>query len=239
MPALAGIDRRIRVAAEASGRAAADVRLLIATKTVPAQRILPVLAAGYRLIGENRVQEVTEKADELAAVPHELHFIGHLQRNKINQLLPHISCLQTLDSADLAAALHSRLDGDRTLDVLLQVNVSGEASKSGIAPEQIPDLLQALTTYPKLVVRGYMTIGLNSADAAAVQAGYRTLVDWRDRAQQQGMPGAEHAVELSMGMSGDYESAIACGATVVRLGSSVFGARANSPESVVREGPPR
>ena len=103
-------------------------RLLLATKTQSAERISTVLRAGYSLLGENRVQEVVAKADELAAFPHEMHFIGHLQANKINQLLDHISCLQTLDSADLAARLDSRLERrDRQLDVLIQVNVSGEA----------------------------------------------------------------------------------------------------------------
>jgi PLP dependent protein len=221
LPALTG---RIAAAATASGRAADDVQLLLATKTVAPDRILPVLRAGYRLIGENRVQEVTGKADELAAVEHRLHFIGHLQRNKVNALLPHLDCLQTVDDADLAAALDARLD--RVLDVMVQVNVSGETSKSGVAPDEAAVLVGHVGGLEHLRVVGFMTIGLNSPDAGRVRAGYETLRELRDRALREGWPGAERATELSMGMSGDFETAIAAGATIVRLGSSVFGGRA-------------
>ena len=133
--------RRVRAeiddAAVSSGRSPSDVRLLLATKTQPAERISLALAAGYTLIGENRVQEVVAKADALATIPHEIHFIGHLQANKVNQLLGRISCLQTLDSVELARKLDARLDvRDEQLDVLIQVNVSGEPTKSGVAPER-------------------------------------------------------------------------------------------------------
>jgi PLP dependent protein len=214
---------RISAAAAAAGRPADPIELLIATKTVEPQRILPVLRAGYRLIGENRVQEVTGKAAELATEPHTTHFIGHLQRNKVNQVLPAIDCLQTLDDADLAEALQTRLD--RVLDVMIQVNVSGEPSKSGVAPDGARGLLDAVARHDRLRVVGWMTIGLNSPDTERVRAGYETLRGLRDDARQQGWPGAEHAVALSMGMSGDFETAIGAGATMVRLGSAVFGAR--------------
>jgi pyridoxal phosphate enzyme (YggS family) len=216
----------IAAAATAAGRHPGDVRLLLATKTQPADRIITVLAAGERLIGENRAQEVVAKAAALAPHQHELHFIGHLQANKINQLLDHISCLQTLDSLDLARKLDARLDArDRQLDVLLQVNVSAEASKSGVQPGAAAELLAALEGCPRLTVRGYMTIGLNSADRPAVRAGYRALADLRDAAVADGVPGAAGATQLSMGMSGDFADAIAEGATIVRVGSAVFGQR--------------
>ncbi|MET0966514.1 MAG: YggS family pyridoxal phosphate-dependent enzyme [Nakamurella sp.] len=213
-------------AATQSGRAPEEVSLLLATKTQPADRIRVAIAAGYSLIGENRVQEVVKKAEALTHVPHELHFIGHLQANKVNQLLPHISCLQTLDSVELAGKLNSRLDIlDRQLDVLLQVNVSGEESKSGVQPAEAVDLLGALAEFPRLRVRGYMTIGLNSPDRSAVRAGFRNLAELRESAVTARVPGAAGAVELSMGMSGDFVDAIAEGATIVRLGSAVFGER--------------
>jgi hypothetical protein len=213
---------RIDDAASAAGRDPAEVRLLLATKTQPAQRILSALAAGYTLIGENRVQEVTAKAADLSAVAHETHFIGHLQANKINQLLDHIDCLETLDSAELARKLDTRLAArDRTLDVLLQVNVSGEASKSGVRPDEVTALLEAAAECPRLAVRGFMTIGLNSADTGAVRAGFRLLGE----IQQEALSGTPGATELSMGMSGDFTEAIAEGATIVRLGSAVFGPR--------------
>ena len=227
------LERLERVAAEIgraateAGREPADVRLLLATKTQSAERISTVLRAGYSLIGENRVQEVVAKADELAAFPHEMHFIGHLQANKVNQVLDHINCLQSLDSADLAARLDSRLEArDRQLDVLIQVNVSGEVSKSGVAPDRALDLVAEVARFPRLTVRGFMTIGLNSPDTSAVRAGYRRLAELRASAIAQRVPGAGNATELSMGMSGDFAVAIAEGATMVRLGSAVFGRRA-------------
>lgn len=223
--------RRVRAevdaAAVVAGREPSGVRLLLATKTQPAQRIRAVLQAGYSLIGENRVQEVVAKAAELASIPHEMHFIGHLQANKINQLIDHITCLQTLDSVELARRLDTRLDArDRQLDVLIQVNVSGEESKNGVPPERALDLLATVARFPRLSVRGLMTIGLNSPDTSAVRAGYRELAQLRDSALAQRIPGAQGAIELSMGMSGDFAAAIAEGATIVRLGSAVFGQRA-------------
>ncbi|MGS0686148.1 YggS family pyridoxal phosphate-dependent enzyme [Nakamurella sp. GG22] len=213
-------------AAVAAGRGPSEVRLLLATKTQSADRISTALRAGFTLIGENRVQEVVGKAADLASIPHETHFIGHLQANKINQLLDHISCLETLDSPELARKLDQRLDArDRDLDVLIQVNVSGEQSKSGVPPEAAVDLLAAVATCPRLTVRGYMTIGLNSDDLGAVRAGYRLLARLRDSAMADGVPGAAAAMELSMGMSGDFAAAIAEGATIVRVGSAIFGRR--------------
>ena len=223
---LASVAQRVAAAGTASGRGPADVRLLLATKTIEAGRIRQVLSAGYTLIGENRAQEVVAKTDDLAAIPHEVHFIGHLQRNKINQVLPLVGCVQTVDSADLGARLDRRSSAiGRTLDVLVQVNVSGEPTKSGAPLYEVPRLLADLAGCSALRVRGYMTIGLNSPDRSAVRAGYRALTEFRDDAQRRGLPGAADAVELSMGMSGDFEDAITEGATMVRVGSAVFGRR--------------
>jgi len=223
---LAAARAGVRDAALAAGRDPAGVRILLATKTMSPATIREAFAAGGILIGENRVQEVLAKADDLADVPHETHFIGHLQSNKVNQVLPHVQCVQTLDSAALAARLQSRLTVlDRDVDVLVQVNVSGESSKSGVAPDEVPHLVAAVADCPRLTLRGFMTIGLNSPDRAAVRRGYAELAGIRERAAGEGWPGAAAAVELSMGMSGDYPDAIAEGATIVRLGSAVFGAR--------------
>ncbi len=219
---------RVRGAATEAGRSPGSVRLLLATKTIDPPVVLEAIGAGFGLIGENRVQEVVAKADELAAagLPYECHFIGHLQRNKINQVLPHVSCVQTVDSFDLAERLDARLATlNRQLDVLVQVNVSGEPSKSGLALAEVPALLGAIADLPQLRVTGYMTIGLNSPDLGAVRAGYRSLTQLRDDALARGLPGAELASELSMGMSGDFAAAITEGATMVRIGSAVFGSR--------------
>lgn len=219
---------RVRSAATQAGRPADSVQLLLATKTIAAPVVLEAIGAGFGLIGENRVQEVVAKADELTAgrLPYECHFIGHLQRNKVNQVLPHITCIQTVDSIDLAERLDARLAVlDRDLDVLIQVNVSGEASKAGVPMAEVPALLAGIGRLHRLRITGYMTIGLNSPDIAAVRAGYRSLTDFRDDALARGLSGADRATEVSMGMSGDFTDAIAEGATIVRVGSAVFGSR--------------
>jgi uncharacterized pyridoxal phosphate-containing UPF0001 family protein len=131
-----------------------------------------------------------------------------------------------VDSADLVERLQTRLDRmDRDLDVLIQVNVSGEPSKSGVAPDRARSLTAAVAAAGRLHLRGFMTIGLNSPDRDAVRRGYRELAAIRARAVRERWPGAEAATELSMGMSGDFADAIAEGATIVRLGSAVFGPR--------------
>jgi pyridoxal phosphate enzyme (YggS family) len=222
----AAVRARVAEAAVAAGRPAGAVRILLATKTVPASRIVTALDAGANLTGENRVQELLAKYEELAGHPHERHFIGHVQRNKIGALIGKVDCVQTVDSAGLAERLQRRLDSvDDTLDVMVQVNVSAEPTKSGVAPERAEDLLRAIAALPRLRVRGYMTIGLNSPDRAAVRVGYAALRRLRDELAARDVPGAVGATELSMGMSGDFADAIAEGATIVRLGSAVFGER--------------
>jgi pyridoxal phosphate enzyme (YggS family) len=234
---LAEIRDRVAGAAEAAGRAPADVRILLATKTQDAATIATAVAAGFPLIGENRVQEVVHKAAELAEllpdVELERHFIGHLQSNKINQLVPLVNCVQTVDSVELAGKLALRAATDRRrLPVLAQVNVSGEVTKSGVPPERVFELVEAIAAHEALDLRGLMTIGLNSPDPGAVRAGYQLLASLRDeiRALAGGGPGGgtggrTELAELSMGMSNDYELAIAAGATIVRIGSAVFGPR--------------
>lgn len=223
---------RIDEAATDSGRPPADVRILLATKMVPAERITQALRAGLTLIGENRVQEMIGKADALQSIPHTTHLIGHLQRNKVTAALPLIDCLQTLDSSDLAERIDRRLGaasrdeqpsgrhpGSRSnLDVMIQVNVSGEPTKAGVAPERSAELVDTVHRLSALRLVGLMTIGLNSTDLRAVRRGYAQLRELRDRL----VPGGH----LSMGMSGDFEAAIAEGATIVRIGSAAFGSRA-------------
>ncbi len=223
---VAAVRAEVAAAARAAGRAPEDVEILLATKTQPPPAILEAIDAGCPLIGENRVQEVVEKAEALQIAAHVTHFIGHLQANKINQLLGLVGCVQSVDSVELARRLDTRLAArDLVLDVLLQVNVSGEPSKSGVPPESALALLAEVAPMERLTVRGFMTIGLNSPDRDAVRAGYRALAGIRDRALAGGVPGGETATELSMGMSGDFADAIAEGATMVRIGSAVFGAR--------------
>lgn len=220
---LASIDERVATAAELVGRQRSDVRVLLATKTVPVERIRVAIDAGWTLIGENRVQEVTSKADGLADLAHETHFIGHLQRNKINQVLPHVDLVQSVDRMDLAEALDKRASGE--LDVFVQVNTSAEESKYGASPQDAVELAAQVESLPNVHVRGFMTIALFSDEEIPVRRCYEMLRSIRDRAVASGVT---RATELSMGMSGDFEWAIGEGATMVRIGSSVFGVRPTS-----------
>ncbi len=227
-------DVRARVAAaeDAAGRAPGSVRLLLATKTQPATAIRAAVAADRGaqprpvLLGENRVQELTAKGPDLADLGAELHLIGPLQSNKVNQALRWVTCVQSVDSLALAERLSRRcLDTGRELDVLVQVNVSGERTKHGVPPDAAVGLARQVATLDRLHLRGLMTVGANSPDPDRVRAGYRLLRVLRDELLASGAPGTTDAVELSMGMSGDLELAIAEGATLVRVGTAVFGAR--------------
>lgn len=223
--AVANIRMRIDRAAEAAGRTD-PVRLLLAVKTVQVQRIREALATGERLIGHNRAQELRAVEPELTDVAHESHFIGHLQSNKVNQVMAWADCVQSVDSLRLAERLdRAAANRGRGLDVLIQVNTSGEETKAGTDPTAAVALAEQVAALEHLHLRGFMTIGANTADEATVRAGYSALAQLRDQVADSGEPGTERATELSMGMSGDLEIAIAAGATMVRVGTGVFGAR--------------
>ncbi len=225
---LAGVQERIAGAAARSGRGADAVRLLLATKTVPAGRIRIALEAGFTLIGENRVQELVDKAPALADIPHEAHFIGNLQRNKVNQVLKLASCVQSVDRISLARSISDRVDPLAPLDVFIQVNTSGEESKFGVSPEEAVGFAHEVAALAGIRVRGFMTIGLFSTDEVPVRRCYELLRSIRDRVVSDAA--TAEAVELSMGMSGDLEWAIEEGATIVRVGTAVFGRR-ETPDS--------
>jgi len=191
------------------------------------------------LLGENRVQELVAKAEHYAKWVDvglaEVHLIGHLQRNKIARAIEIASCIESVDSLALAEALSSRVPPGQALEVMVQVNVSGEESKSGIAPEEAPDLATSVGQLPGLRLTGFMTIGLplqyddaaepTPESIARTRAGYAQLRAIRDQVLAAGAAGTEQATHLSMGMSHDLEHAIAEGATIVRLGTAIFGAR--------------
>lgn len=233
---IAAVRTRIDDAARAAGRNPRGVRLLLATKTQEASTVLGAVASAAPLgplpvlLGENRVQELVAKAPALAdAVAQglaEVHMIGHLQRNKVNQVLATATCVQSLDSLELAAALATRSErAGRVLDVMVQVNVSGEASKSGVVPRDAAAFACEVAASPGLRLTGFMTIGARSPDPAVVAAGFATLRQLRDDVVASGAPGTEQAIELSMGMTGDLEPAVREGATIVRVGTGVFGLR--------------
>lgn len=216
---------RTAAAAEASGRSADEVSILLATKTQPAEKIRVAIEHGFDLIGENKVQELVAKAEDLADLPHEAHLIGPLQKNKVNHTLRHAQCIQSVDSLELAEKIANRLDVlDSTIDVFVQVNTSREDSKSGVAPEDAEAFVESVRRLERLRLRGLMTIGLPGSTPEEIRPSYADLRELSVSLRESGALPAE-ATELSMGMSSDFELAIAEGATMVRIGSSVFGAR--------------
>lgn len=220
------VQDRIAAACRKSGRSADEVKLLLATKTVTADRIKEALQAGHTLIAENKVQELKDKYEALSAVPHINHFIGYLQTNKLKDLLAYeVSCLQSLDRFSLAEKLQQKLEAaNQSMEVLIQVNTSGEASKFGIEPEKAIELIRQVATLDRLKVRGLMTIGLFSADTKKVRQCFRLLKSLQEQVQAENIPGVLMQ-ELSMGMSGDLETAVEEGATIIRVGTAVFGQR--------------
>lgn len=222
---LAHLRDRIAAAAARSGRTADAVRLVLVTKTVPAERVREAIRTGQTDLGENKVQEGGKKAQALAGEPIRWSMIGHLQSNKVKDVLKFAAEVQSLDRLSLAAALEKRLQFlGKSLDVLVQVNTSNEASKYGLAPEDVPAFLKELTSFDTLRPKGFMTLARFTPDEAEVRRCFRVLRDIRDRALTDA-PQGEALRHLSMGMSGDYETAIEEGATIVRVGQAVFGPR--------------
>ena len=225
------IHQRITDACTKSGRNSNEVRLLLATKTVPAERIKSALEAVEHLIGENKVQEIKEKFEGLKDTPHETHFIGHLQSNKIKEILNYgVDCIQSLDRLDLAEKLHQRLQFEKkTMNVYIQVNTSFEESKFGVAPQEAINLITKVSEFDTIKIKGLMTIGLFSAEEKKVRKCFQLLKSIQQEAIQLQIPNVDLS-ELSMGMSHDLEIAIEEGATIIRIGTAIFGER-NYPDS--------
>ena len=220
------IRERINKACRESGRNPEEIQLLLATKTVPAERIKIALQAGETVIAENKVQELKEKYEELSGIAHTNHFIGHLQTNKIKDVLKYgVSCVQSLDRLELAEKLHQRLlFENKTMDVLIQVNTSFEASKFGVSPDDTIELVKQVAQLKTLKIKGLMTIGLLSAETEKVRECFRLLKQLQQQIRALEIPDVEMK-ELSMGMSGDLETAIEEGATIIRVGTAIFGQR--------------
>ena len=216
----------INNACKENGRDPSEVKLLLATKTVNADRIKIVLNAGQTLIAENKIQELKEKFEALQGIPHTNHFIGHLQTNKIKELLKYnVSCIQSLDRLNLAEKLHQRLLlENKTIEVLIQVNTSFEESKFGVSPDNAIELVRQVAQLETLKIKGLMTIGLFSAETEKVRKCFRLLKDIQQKIIALKIPNVEMQ-ELSMGMSSDLDTAIAEGATIVRVGTAIFGQR--------------
>jgi len=216
---VAKVRARIREAAQASGRDPADVRLLAVSKTKPAGALREASACGLRDFGENYLQEALAKQAELADLDLTWHFIGPIQSNKTRAIAEHFAWVHSVDRLKIAQRLaEQRPAGLPPLNVCLQVNVSGEASKSGCDPEALAELAGAVAGLPNLRLRGLMAIPEPTDDPAAQHAAFARLRELRDAL-------GLDLDTLSMGMSHDLEAAIAEGATWVRIGTALFGAR--------------
>jgi len=219
---LAAVRARIEAAAARAGRAAEDVTLVAVTKEVDAARAREAVALGVGDLGENRVQELQSKQSALAGSWVRWHMIGTLQRNKVPQVVGHVALIHSVDSPRLAEAIGKRAAAEGLeQDVLLEVNAGGEPTKHGAALDDAIDVARGLLDVDGLRLRGLMTIA-PAGDARAAREVFRTLRELGDRLQER----APDALELSMGMSEDFEIAIEEGATIVRIGSAIFGARA-------------
>ena len=198
------------------------VRIVAVTKTHGPAAVRAAVAAGLADVGGNRVQEALEKQAGLTDVPVAWHLIGTLQRNKARHAAGRFALIHSLDRPDLATELDRRMPADQRQAVLVQVNCSGEPQKGGVEPEGLPALLEALRSFARLDVRGLMTMSALTVDAGEQRRAFRRLRELRDAAEREG----HRLPELSMGMSGDYPVAVEEGATMIRLGTVLFGERA-------------
>ncbi|MCA9641777.1 MAG: YggS family pyridoxal phosphate-dependent enzyme [Polyangiaceae bacterium] len=225
---LLAVRARVREAAVRAGRDPESVKLLAVSKKQPVSAIREAYALGQRDFGESYAQELATKADELSDLKEiRWHMIGHLQRNKAKLVVPRVVRVCSVDSERLLAELAKQSEAcegaagrAKTLEVLLEVNLGGEANKSGVSPDALPDLLQAARAYPSLEVRGLMAIPPQTDDPQGARGFFENLRELRDR-----VGGSRALPELSMGMSGDLEAAVLAGSTEVRVGTAIFGER--------------
>jgi PLP dependent protein len=220
---LARIRRRMADAAARAGRDENSVRLVAVSKTKPVAMMKEAIQAGVRILGENYVQEAIPKIEAIGPEV-QFHFIGHLQSKKARQVVPHFSMIHSVDSIKLAEEISKRsLAMGKVMDILIQVNVAGEESKFGIRPEELRPLLEEIASLEGAAVKGLMTMPPYFDQPERVRPFFRVL-----RELAGSLEGAVKGVtlkELSMGMSGDFEVAIEEGATLVRVGTSIFGER--------------
>lgn len=229
--ALDAVHERIAAAARRAGRRPEEITLVGVAKRKPAALVAAAVRAGLRDVGENYAQEAAKKIPEAAAMlaagghePPRWHFIGQLQRNKAGGVVRLFDRVHTLDRIALGATLNERAaDRDDRLDVLIQVNVSAEPQKGGVAPEEAPQIVAASRDWPRLRLVGLMGVPAAAEDAERNRPDFVRLRRLRDALQK--TPGGEYLRELSMGMSHDFEVAVEEGATIIRVGTAIFGAR--------------
>ncbi|MFE4571052.1 YggS family pyridoxal phosphate-dependent enzyme [Paenibacillus chitinolyticus] len=220
------VKQQMELACQASGRKIEDVKLLLATKTVPLDKLQLAIQAGETLFGENRAQELRDKFPLMQQYNQvEWHFIGHLQTNKVKDVVKYVTFIHSVDRLKLGQALHHQLvKENKTMDILVQVNTSYEESKFGVPPETALELVEQLSQFETLNVKGLMTIGKLNAANDETRHCFRLLKLIQSQIREKKIPRVEMDI-LSMGMSGDFRVAIEEGATMIRVGTSVFGQR--------------
>ena len=219
------IQQRIRQAAESCSRDVESVRLVAVSKTIPAERVKDAIESGVTILGENYVQEAREKFSALVQYPVSWHFIGHLQSNKAKYAVRLFDLIHTVDSLKLARELHKQAQKtDKVQPILVQVNVSGEGTKSGISAQKAPGLISEISRMESLSIKGLMTMPPYFYQPEKVRPFFAALRELRDELKKQA-PANVSLQELSMGMTGDFEVAIEEGATLVRVGTAIFGER--------------
>ncbi len=219
------IQKRIKEAADGCGRDPSTVRLVAVSKTIPVNRVREAIEAGVTVLGENYVQEAREKFNQLATCPVSWHFIGHLQSNKAKYAVRLFDMIHSVDTLKLARELNKQSQKNaKVQNILIQINISKESSKSGVDAQNVLDLIDTVRHLENLSVKGLMTMPPFFNDPEKARPYFSALRNLRDRIRQDTPP--EVALdELSMGMTGDFEVAIQEGATLVRIGTAIFGER--------------
>ena len=219
------VEKRIAEACERAGRPRESVQLIAVSKTKPVPDLMEALNYGHNVFGENKVQEIRDKVEAMGTEGIHWHMIGHLQANKVKYLIGVVDLIHSVDNDKLAAEIEKQAaKHDVVMDVLCEVNMAGEETKFGLKPEETMDFVKRISGLPHLKVRGLMTIAPYTEDPESNRVYFKGLRELKDRINAEHIPGVDMDT-LSMGMTGDYEVAIEEGATLVRVGTGIFGER--------------
>ncbi len=219
------VEKKIAEACERAGRPRESVQLIAVSKTKPVPDLMEALNYGHNVFGENKVQEIRDKVEAMGTDGIHWHMIGHLQANKVKYLIGVVDLIHSVDNDKLAAEIEKQAaKHDVVMDVLCEVNMAGEETKFGLKPEETMDFVKRISELPHLKVRGLMTIAPYTEDPESNRVYFKGLKELKDRINAEHIPGVDMDT-LSMGMTGDYEVAIEEGATLVRVGTGIFGER--------------
>ncbi|QNM05525.1 YggS family pyridoxal phosphate-dependent enzyme [Qiania dongpingensis] len=228
---LEAVEKRVLAACERAGRSRESVRLIAVSKTKPVEMLEEIMNCGVKDFGENKVQEMCSKTEEITE-PLRWHLIGHLQRNKVKYIVDKAYMIHSVDSVRLAREIQKEAEKHRVVcQVLIEVNIGGEETKDGVPKEEAAALIREIAAFPNVRVKGLMTIAPPVEDPEEARGYFKEMRALFETIKAEKIPGVEME-ELSMGMTGDFEVAIEEGATMIRVGTAIFGARQyGAPES--------